>query len=345
MIKEKAVEFLKGIKKTDGVIVIFNNDADGVCSCAIMKAFLERHANNLPYIISQPMPTDKNLLRKIQTALPTKIIFLDIAIDQQQNVLKKISGMCDILIIDHHQIFKDMNQGRVVHYNPRLEKPKIYQSTSYLTYKLCSEIINIEDLLWIAAVGIIGDYNIEDSTDIVEAIRKKYSVKDLYESYLGRIADMIEATKATKAMSCEQMVDVIKNTNNPESFDNEKMVHSFKEIDNEMMRLMIDAESVSERPGKLILYRIESKFNLASPLATRLSDKYQDRVVVIYEINRGNARASARNQSRKYDVGKILQKASAGMKASAGGHEAAAGATLLEKDWMEFRERLIRLVK
>ncbi len=340
-----AIEFLKGIKKTDGVIIVFNNDADGVCSCAIMKVFLERHANNVPYIISQPMPTDKYLLKRIQTALPTKIIFLDIAIDQQQNVLKKISGMCDILIIDHHQIFKDMNQGRVVHYNPRLEKPKIYQSTSYLTYKLCSNIINIEDLLWIAAVGIIGDYNIEDSTDVVELVRKKYSVKELYESYLGRIADMIEATKATKAMACEQMVDAIKNTSNPEFFNNEKMMHSFREVDNEMMRLLIDAESSSERPGKLILYRIESKFNLASPLATRLSDKYHDKVVAIYEIKKGNVRVSARNQSRKYDVGKILQRASSGMKASAGGHEAAAGATLLEKDWMEFRESLIRLVK
>jgi single-stranded DNA-specific DHH superfamily exonuclease len=68
-----------------------------------------------------------------------------------------------------------------------------------------------------------------------------------------------------------------------------------------------------------------------------------DKIVIIYEKNKTGAKVSARNQSRKYDVGKLLQKAMHGIKGSAGGHEAAAGATMPAKDWEKFKEQLVAL--
>ena len=103
----EAVNFIKGITKNDSVIIIFNNDADGISACVLIDTLLKSKGVK-PYIISQPMPTEKNLVRKIQTTIPTKIIFLDLAMDQQQAVIKRLAGMCDILIIDHHSIHNNL---------------------------------------------------------------------------------------------------------------------------------------------------------------------------------------------------------------------------------------------
>jgi single-stranded DNA-specific DHH superfamily exonuclease len=347
---KKSSEFLRTIKEKDNVIIVYNNDADGITSCVLVKKVLEKVKNN-PYIISQPMPTEKNLIRKIQTTLPTKIIFLDLAIDQQQDVMKKIGNLCDILIIDHHQITKDMDSPCIVHYNPRFKSPEIYQSTAYCTYNICSDVIDMSDHLWIAAVGMIGDYNLENSQDLVKKIKEEYKIKErkLYDSYLGRIADMISAARATRELTCEEMVLILDKSKSLEDFEkvkgSEKMMESFKTIENEIMSIEQDVESNAEKNGDLIIYHLKSKYSLGSAVATRVSGNYMDKVFIIYSKERDKIHLSARNQKGNYDVAKILRRASSGLRGSAGGHDRAAGATIEAKDWGIFKERLINFLK
>lgn len=347
--KSAAAEFISKITNKDEVVIIFNNDADGVSSCALVEGLLRKRIGKKSYLITQPMPTEKTLIRKIQTTIPTKLIFLDLAIDQQLDVVKKIGNLCDILVIDHHIINKNLNSKNTVHHNPRIQIPKIYQSTSYLAYKVCGEIEDISDMLWIAAVGMIGDYNLEDSKDIVEEIRKKYSINGkLYDSYLGRLADMIGSARAVREVSCEEMVDVFLSAKGPEDViknDNgRKMLEAYKKIENETLSVLIDFESSSEKIGNLILYEIKSNYNLSSSISTRVSEKFKDKIIIIYENTGSRIKISARSQ-KGGNVGKLLQEAASGLKASAGGHEAAAGATLKASDWGKFKENLVRLIK
>ncbi|MBI4019616.1 MAG: DHH family phosphoesterase [Candidatus Aenigmarchaeota archaeon] len=347
-----AVKFLKDVKKTDSVVIIFNNDADGISSCALIDMVLKEKGVK-PYIISQPMPTEKNLIRKIQTTIPTKLIFLDLAMDQQETVIKKLTGISDILIVDHHSVHSDLNTPGVVHYNPRFEGKDIYQSTTYIAYKMTSEIKDMTKHLWIAAVGMIGDYNLDYSQDVVEEVRKAYpditGKKPLYESFLGRIADMIASTRATNALSCEEMVSIMEKAEILENFKetpgSEKMQESYRTIENEIMSIEQDFGRNAETHGNLILYNLKTRFNLCSPLSTRLSEKFMDKMLVIYQISGGKVHASARNQGKKFDVASTMKKAARGLKASAGGHPAAAGATVAEKEWNEFKERLIAAMK
>ncbi len=343
----RAVDFLRNIKPTDNVVVIFNNDGDGVCSCVLINKCLETKKNK-PYIISQPMPTEKNLLRKIQTTVPNKLIVLDIAIDQQSNVLKNLSGLCDVLVVDHHQITRDSNSESVVHYNPRMEKEGIYKSTSYCVYKICSALTDVSEHLWIAAVGMVSDYNLKFSEDLVKEAVEKYSLKTdvLYETHIGRLADMISAAKATKSLTCEEMVWLFGSMKGPDDMSakgSEKMIESFKTIENEMMSILADAETNAEKKGKVIFYNIKSSYNLSSPVSTKLSEKHLDKLVIVYEKTHNRVKVSGRNQAKKFNVGRILQSAARGLKASAGGHDAAGGATMEAKDWETFRERLVEL--
>ncbi len=348
MYKERVIEFLKNIKKTDNVVIIFNNDGDGICSCALIKTYLARKGAE-PYIISQPMPPDKFLQKKIQTTVPNKIIFLDMAIDQQPQIVKRFSSICDILIIDHHTIARDMNSKAIVHYNPRFDKKSLYQSTTYCAYKICSELEDFSEHLWIAAIGMVSDYNLDDSQDVVAEVAKKYSVsKELYKSIFGRLADMIAYTRATKLMTCEEMVELLAGTGF-ESLEGarnyDKMLQSFQIVDKEISDIIDDAEKNAERLGNLILYNIKSRYGLSSFISTRLSEKYPNRIVIIYERSGTVMKASARNQTKKFDVGKLLQKAMRGIAGSAGGHEAAAGATMHAKDWERFKVQLVALTE
>lgn len=348
---DKVIDFLNKITPKDDIVIVFNNDADGICSCVLMKKLLKEKNVKEPYIIYQPMPTDKNLIKKIQTTIPTKIIFLDLAVDQQQNLIRKVSGICDILIIDHHKITKDMNIKNIVHYNPRFDKPDIYQSASYLTYNICSKITDMSNSLWIAMIGIIADYNLDDSTDLIKEFDKKNPgfIENIPDSLVAKIAQMIVAVRGTRALTCDQIVRILEAARNPEDFykskDAEKLIESYKIIENEILSITLDVEKNSEIIGDLILYRYKSKFGLRSEIATRISERHPGKMVIVYEKMGDKIKLSSRNQDKKYNVSKILSKAAKGMKASAGGHDVAAGATVQVKDWEDFKNNLISLLE
>jgi len=343
---KKAIDFLNKIEKNDEVVIIYNNDADGICSCVLIDKFLMEKTGKKSFSISQPMPMDKNLIQRIQTTLPTKIIFLDLAVDQQQTILKKLGSICDILIVDHHQFIKDMSSNSVVHYNPRFDKPRIYQSTSYLIYKICSKLMDMSDSLWISVIGMIADYNLKDSTDLVEEAEKKYATK-IKESLFARMADMISAARATRELTCEEILEILEEIKDPKGFESvsgsEKMIESYQKMENELIAMLSDAEAVSEKIGNLILYNLSSKYNLRADLSRKLSEKHPHKLVLVYEKSGNKIKISGRNQD-VIDVGKVLKRAAIGMKSSAGGHENAAGATIEEKDWEEFKQRLLELV-
>lgn len=340
---EMAVEFLKNTSAKDGVVIIFNNDADGIASCLLVMKILEKNGVKKPYIIAQPMPPEKNLIKRVQTSLPNKIIFLDMAIDQKEDVVKKLKGICDILIIDHHQVYKNLNAGNVVHYNPRFVHKSVYQSTSYLAYKICSKIQDMSQFLWIAAVGMVADYDLSHSKDLVEQSEKTYGgIKDF-----SLLSFMIEAARATKKMTCEEIVHTMNKYDDYKVFmqskDAEKMTEAYRELQNEIDATFADAQTNSEVSGKLVLYKIKSRYNITSIISTKLAERFKSKIIVVYEAG-VRTKLSARTQSG-VDVAKLLQKAARGLRASAGGHEAAAGATMDSRDWDKFKEALIKLTK
>ena len=345
---KSAISFLEKIKTTDEIVVIFNNDGDGISSCVLLNKFLEKTGRKKPYIIPQPMPMDKNIIQRIQTTVPNKLIFLDIAADQQQNVLKKLDSICDIMIVDHHQVFKDMNGKNIVHYNPRIETHGVYRSTSYCVYKICSKIIDMSDLLWIAGVGMVSDYNLDDSKDLVKELEKNYSLEEpLYGTKLGRMADMIASTRATNALSCEQMVGVLESATF-EDFEKarnaDKMIESQKIIENEIAEILADYEHKMERAGNIIFYNIKSKFNLGSSISTKVSEHVKKNLVVIYERSGNRIKISSRNQAKNINAGNVMQRAAKEVGGSGGGHEAAAGATIPADEWDHFKRILIKIV-
>lgn len=356
---KEAVEFLKNIKKTDEILIIFNNDGDGICSCAILMNYLEKTGRKKPYIISQPMPMDKNLVNKIKSTFPQKIIFTDLVVDQQEDIVKKIRGFADILIIDHHTILKNLNSRQtdasqmrhtasIVHYNPRFDRKDLYQSATYCAYKICSQLTDMKDVLWIATVGMVSDYNLEDSKDLEAEVKKIYGIKDaLYGSFFGRLSDMIAATRATKMLSCEEMVHLFMRIEDPQNLEKtngtEKLIQSYQEIENEKIGIMSDAKKNVCVMKNIVMYEVKSKYNLDAVISTMLSEFYRNKLVIIFSTSGNRYKVSSRNQDKNINAARVMKNAVKGLKGSGGGHEAAAGATVNAGDWETFVENVKKL--
>ena len=348
---QNAVEFLKDIKQRDNVIIVFHNDSDGICSCVMLKKFLEIHAKTEPeHIISQPMPVNATLVQKIKTYSPNKIIFVDLAVDQQIGIVNELKKYADILIIDHHQMTNHLTG--VTYYNPLLHNKSIYQSASYLTYKICSRIIDMSDHLWLAIIGIVSDFDTKDSTDLIKAAREKYpdliektDQESLQRSFFAEISNIVNAVKAMKSMSSEQIARIFDKMTEPKDIINSdkatKLMAIYREINQEMDNITKDIEKKCDYHGNVVFFELKSKYNLRSPISTLLSKRHRDKLIVVWQDEK-QIKISARNQNKNINAAQVLKKAAGGHN-SAGGHEAAAGATIVKKDWSEFKKRLTEI--
>ena len=339
------IKFLKEIEEGDNVIVICHNDADGICSAVLLNKYLKSKDIDTDFIV-QPMPVDENLVGRLKSYFPKNIIIVDIAIDQQLSLIKNLNKMANVAVIDHHQIENDLNKIGVVHYNPRFEDKNVYQSASYCTYKICSKLMDMKKWLWVTGVGMVADYALGDSKDLVKKLSQKYGTEELYETILGTLTDIITYTKATRKVYLTKIIDIIDEMEKPEDIyeikEGKKMVEAYEIVKQEITNIINEAKR-DNKPDYL-LHEMESDYNLRSPISTKLSEIFEGKFIGIYQKIGSKYKLSARNQSDDANVAKILKKATRGLKASAGGHKNAAGATIDEKNWQEFKSKLISIL-
>lgn len=347
--ENEALKFIRDITEKDVIITIFHNDTDGICSCVLINKFLkERIGKSSDFIISQPMPLTKTLIQRIKLSIPTKIIILDLAVDQEKNFCKKIEGISETLVIDHHQITNIINSKRIIYYNPLLERD-VYQSASYLTYKLCSKIISMKKYLWISLIGIIGDYNVNDSLDLIEEGRKIYShlfsegdiKKNFINSIFSKASDIITAMRASH-ISSERIVKIIENMNDiMEIEQNREMIEYYEKVQREIAGILTSIKSSIEENESIIFYEIKSKYNLRSVISTKLSEIYPNKLIFVWEMSKNKIKFSVRNQAGSIDVNYLLKEASKDFKtAITGGHKLAAGGWISKEEFELFKEKI-----
>ncbi|MBU5678469.1 MAG: DHH family phosphoesterase [Candidatus Aenigmatarchaeota archaeon] len=348
-IREKnAIEFLRNITEKDIITTIFHNDTDGICSCVLINKFLkERIGKSSDFIISQPMPLTKTLIQRIKLAIPTKIIVLDLAIDQEKNLCRRLEGISETLVIDHHQITNMINFKRIIYYNPLLEKD-VYQSTSYLIYKLCSKIIDMKNYLWISLIGIAGDYNINNSLDLIEEGKNLYQEfiqgdikKNFINSIFGKASDIITAMRASH-ISSEKIAKIIESMDNIKEIEQRReMIEYYERVQNEIVGILASIKNNAEITENILFYEIKSKYNLRSVISTKLSEIYPNKIIFLWEVSRNKVKFSVRNQSGKIDINRLLKEASKDFRtAITGGHKLAAGGLISREEFDLFKEKI-----
>ncbi len=329
-------------------LLFYHRDADGICSAALMLKYFpdfQAYARQGPRI-------EKEFLKEVVEKVPDLIVFIDLPVDQEwkrlEELVEKLPKM-RLILIDHHIFEKDLNSKNAVHVNPRFFEDS-YLATSCIIYKLLASLgKDVQPLVWIAVIGIIGDYDLKDCGDVLESCEKSYpgSVgKDPMKSKLGYASELICSAVTIKGSEgSEKVLKILLSSSDYRKFLESKRLKVWhKKVKEEMSRAIKDAYKSKEVHSKLNLniYTIKTKMSLTSALSTYFGEKHPDKVVIIRRKADNEWKLSFRNQSGEVNVGNLAKKCVQGI-GTGGGHKKAAGAIV--SDWDKFRECLLEELK
>jgi single-stranded DNA-specific DHH superfamily exonuclease len=325
-------------------LLLYHTDVDGICSAALFQRFFVGYST-IP--MEGPIISDK-LLSALSSEKPKVIAALDLPIDQEWKKIGKLLIALPgtrIAIIDHHIPLKDMNSERVMHVNPRF-KSSAYIPASVLVYRMLLDMEkDAKGLIWIAALGVIGDYGYGDCGDILRECEKKYPAlcrnklkkaellaKKLMSSVIlegakgaeKALAIMLAAGSAQDMLS-DPYLDACHATVEKEI---EASVNGFPEKSEKIPSI------------GLYMYEVKSSLNIASTVSTRVAAMNPDKMIFIVKQSGPFFKVSARYQKGDISLNDLFKEATKGI-GSGGGHEKAAGAVVEKRHWDEFRRRVV----
>lgn len=334
-------------------LLFYHQDADGVCSAALLLKFFP----GFKYYAREGPRTEDRFIDWAVTRQPDLMVFLDIPIDQEwgqiEEIKKRVPGV-RIAIIDHHIPEKDVNGGAVIHINPRLDSPKVYIPAAYVIYEVLREMgKDVRPYMWMAAIGIIGDYAFEDCSGFLKECSRAFpgllDGKDIFATKLGKAAELISSSITLKGLrgAGYSLQRLVKAKSFPDFSSDAELKNWRKTVREEIDRLIkaYPKSHESFEEAKLIDYEIESVLNIVSVIASILSKENPDRMVMVRKRSDSGWKVSLRNQGLPVNMGELVKKAVKGV-GIGGGHERAAGAFIREKEGMEeFRKKLIENAK
>jgi len=351
------------IKKIDSFLntkgkrfLFYHRDADGVSSAALMLKFF-------PVLIPVPRRgprLESEFVDYLIEQKPDLVIFLDLPIDQEWkriDILKKKLPDMRILIIDHHIPEKNLNSKNVVHFNPKF-RHDVYLPASYLVYRILGKLgKSVGSYVWIACIGVIGDYGFNECKDLMKECKKvspDLLKQDPFKSKLGRGVELISAAITLKGLrGADNALEILIKSDSYEDFAHSGELSKWKSIvDREFKNILNKFESEKKKVKKhkqsesldifpelnLIIYTIKTRLSMTSSVSSVIAIENPKKTVVIVRKSGDEWKLSMRNQTGNVNLNKIVKKCVKDI-GSGGGHIKAAGA--LVKDFEEFKKRFI----
>lgn len=344
---ERLMEFMKARPGDSGKgLLLYHGDADGVCSAALFLRFFK----GFDYSPRKGPIMGNDFVRTVLEKKPGLLVFLDLPVDQErrnlERFLREIPGL-RIVIIDHHIHERDMNSERVLHINPRFVRGDAYMPAACTVYRILEVLgMEVRALIWIAAMGVIGDYGWEGCPDLIEECRGEYPYLlegEPPKSMLGEGADVIAAAVTLKGLpGVSECLKALVASQGFEDFESVRKLQDWKaELDDEFQIILEDFEKKKKlfEREKMIVYELKSGLSLTSMLATHIGGEFPDSIVAIRKASGNVWKVSLRGQNTGLNLGDIVKRCVKDI-GSGGGHERAAAAMV--RDWGTFLKRLRR---
>jgi single-stranded DNA-specific DHH superfamily exonuclease len=338
--KEEFMKFISGITKEDKVGIITHNDLDGFASAALIDLFLKSREMKVEFMnfIGYENEVFKKVIERINKNKITKLFITDFNADslnlEDFEILRKKT---DLFLIDHHPI----NTLFTNHKN--VIKTESYDCSSYVIYDMIKGDINLDSWKFLVCAAMIYDFSYKNQKNLefIKNIYPDVNEENIMESVPGKISNKITFNLIYFESNLKKVYDMILKMDF-ENFDKyEKQVK--EEIDKTIEKFWKEAEFYPEK--NIYFYFCDFKYNIIAVVSTFISVKKPDSIFVLFtksNKNKNYVKVSARCQSKKADMNKLLQKAIEGLEnANAGGHIAAAGATVAKKDLKKFKKRIL----
>ncbi|HII72715.1 TPA: hypothetical protein HA265_08215, partial [Candidatus Woesearchaeota archaeon] len=150
--KDQYKQILEELDNCKRPIYFFHDDGDGLCS--FLQFYRYKKEGKGVCVKSHPR-LDERFYKVVKEYEPDKIFVLDLAIIEQDFIdeFRKIP----IIMIDHHS---PLDVKGIKYYNPMVGG----KGDNTCVSELCYNVIPGEKDLWIAAAGIVSDWQLSDVT-------------------------------------------------------------------------------------------------------------------------------------------------------------------------------------
>ncbi len=341
--------FLRGISPQHKVCILHDTDPDGICAAVIFAKCLQRLRNkkiDLRKSLLQKKLTDA-MIAQIKNDNVTHLIIVDFSADQYPDELRILAKTCSILVVDHHANYTEFENKNIIIYKPQLfcNIPSSSYSTAKLAYDVVRDLVKADDLDWLAAIGLIADIATQPWTEWLNEVFYKYRIdmkEDFFETVLGKAASTINSAEVYDKKLVTICYDLFYKATRPEDIIKSKLNRYREIIQAELDKHIEKFAKEAAEYGDMLIYPMQSKYELQGPLSTLICLKYPHNTIIIINTN-AHVRVSARRCDQKISAGKLMEQLVNGFHgASAGGHAKSAGARFDKKYLNEFKKRVIK---
>jgi single-stranded DNA-specific DHH superfamily exonuclease len=328
----EARRFLESISPKDKIAIYTHIDLDGLTSGILFEEFCKkRKCDNVEVFF---LNYGGQRISDCNPSRFNKFLIADLAPSAVAKDLELLSHG-DTLYTDHHQEDLTNKIGREV-LELRTTSEGFFPS-SRTVFELTEK--ENKEKLWLATLGIFGDagYLYPENSEFLErAYRKLGLTRDQLMEFTKKFGDVLvyfaqDLSVAKRELSSLQGLESIT-----------ELARFYEPVEEEMSRLLRDYKQNRETEGEKVFYLLDTKFpSIKSPFINRISSTNSLKVFVFANLkDKLNISLSARNQSRNYDVSKMLDSLTRKLEGSnSGGHSFAAGGNIRTEDLGEFKKR------
>ncbi len=336
MLTKKQIKFLREeLETAKNPLFFYDSDGDGLASFLLLYRM---HREGKGYRLAATSTLDERFMKKVDEYNPDKIFILDIPVVTQEFVNK---AKRPIFWIDHHPPIK---LQKVNYFNPLIKKPDVYTPTS----RLCYQVSQNENDLWIATAGCLADWNLPN---FIGKFIKKYphllpKKSDLpttiFKEKVGKLVKFLFFIQKGPTSEVRKSIKVLTRIDSPDeifkqSTSQGKFLYKRFENINEKYEEILKSAKKEVRKSKLVLfYYTDSKWSFTANLANELAATNPNKFILITRKRMNLYKCSLRGKNVK----EIVEKALSGLEGRGGGHPDACGAVIDEKEWDAFLEVL-----
>ena len=349
MLTEKELNQIKDeIDNCQNPIYLFGDDQDALCSFLMLYQYKKEGRG---IVVKGNSSINKFFSDKVNEYGADKVFVLDMPKIQDDFI---INVNVPIIWVDHHG-YEDQLDSKIKYFNPKKHDKNCYIPTSQIVYDaLKTNNPKLKELMWVAVIGIIGDFAIPT---FLEEFCKEYPyllekpIKDpgkiKYETELGKLTLMFNFFLKGATTNVNQNIKILTRITDPKEiveaktprakFLHRHYIKHYKEYE----EYLVKAKGLKPKKNSYNYTYDNPKTSVTKDLANNMSYIYPKKLVIIGRVKNENVILSLRwNKSME----KIIEEASLNLNVKIGGHPNAMGGTVLYTDWDEFIKRVEKLV-
>ena len=341
MIKEEEIEKIREyLNKSENPLFFYDDDPDGLASYLLLKKYIGK-GTGIP-IKSSPA-LDHIYLRKIQECSPDYVFILDKPFISQEFV-DQVN--VPIIWIDHH---KPVDIKGVKYFNPRLHDDSDNRPTSYWCYQITKQD------LWIAMVGIVGDWYLPEYLDeFLEQYPDLAKKTDdpgemLFTTDFGKLVRIFWFLLKGSITDVKRNVSILSKIKTPYEILNKtsskgRFVYKYFENINKNYESLLSEARKNATSSKLLLFIYPTaRHSLTGYLSNQLLFTYPKKLIIIGREKQDKIVMSLR--SKTLIIPPMLEKALDGIEGYGGGHDHACGGGVNRDDFPKFIENFKQQLK